>query len=195
MSVSAARQSQPSLQQADSVPLSLVRVRSKPARRFDVEPRDEAFRSTLEDRAGLALRRPEVLPGDLDARLEAGFGEAILATGAHVGLLHRRGEAFFYTVCVRGLDRGMHMMVWVSMWDAAIRHMLDRRSLFGAKHESDEHAVVARRLRGASDPGWVVAFPVLVCGSVEAVVELGRFGKPFDPSALDRASHAVHASI
>ena len=61
-------------------------------------------------------RRSDDLPLDLDARLEVGFGEAILATRAHVGLLHRRGDAFFYTTGVRGLDCGMHMMVWVSMW-------------------------------------------------------------------------------
>ena len=105
------------------------------------------------------------------------------------------GDAFFYTTGVRGLDCGMHMMVWVSMWDAAIRHMLDRRSLFGSNHESEEHAVVARRLRGASDPGWIVAVPVVVGESVEAVVELGRFGKGFAESALRQTTEAMHAAL
>jgi len=156
-----------------------------------VQPRGEAFRSTLVDPTNLAPQRATTLPEDFDARLEEGFGQAIIATRAHVGLVHRRGDAFFYTVGVRGLDRGMHMMVWVSMWDAAIQVMLRGQTLVGWVQLGAEHATVARRLRGTSDPTSIVALPVTVGESVEAVVELGRFGRGFASEAGVQALAAM----
>jgi hypothetical protein len=167
----------------DHVPLSLVRVRSKPARRLQVEPRGDAFRSTLADPTMLPRPRDTRLPENLDALLQEGFSEAIAETGAQVGLLHRRGDAFLYTTGVHGLDRGMHMMVWVSMWDAAVQVMLRGHTLVGPSQESAENATVARRLGGTIDPASIIAVPVMVGATVEAVVELGRFGRWFPPGA------------
>ncbi len=141
--------------------------------------RVDAFRSTLVDPTITALQTTSRLPRDVDGNLEAAFTHAVHEAGAHVGLLHRRGDAFMYTIGVHGLDRGLHMLVWVSMWDPAMQAMLRGQALAGSSEKSVEHATVARRLQSACTPGYVVAVPVMVGDSVEAVVELGRFRSGF----------------
>jgi hypothetical protein len=141
--------------------------------------RVDAFRSTLVDPTVTALQTKTSLPRDVDGNLEVAFCHAAEEAGAHVGLLHRRGDAFMYTIGVHGLDRGLHMLVWVSMWDPAMQAMLRGQTLVGSSEKSVEHATVARRLQSACAPGHVVAVPVMVGDSVEAVVELGRFRSGF----------------
>lgn len=192
MTASVARDSHPSA--ADHEPMSLVRVRAKAPRTLSVRAKADAFRSTLVDPTFAALQKPAPSKA-LDGLLEAGFADCIIETGAHVGLIHRRGDAFFFTIDVHGLDRGMHMLVWVSMWDAAIQAMLRGHSLTGASQANAENATVARRLTGTSEPTSILAVPVTIGTTVEAVVELGRFGRTFasgsDLLVLEAMQHMV----
>lgn len=170
----------------------------------ELRPRSrlDAFRSTLvdpmlSDPTVAALARSSTIPRSIDAKLQAGFDEMVAETGAQVGLLHRRGDAFFFTIAVHGLDRGMHMLVWVSMWDPAIQTMLRGQALQGPSEKTLEHGTVARRLAGTILPRYVLAVPIVVGACVEAVLELGRVGTAFGPGAdliaLEAMQHVVRS--
>jgi len=135
------------------------------------------------------------VPESLDEALELGFLDAVLEVGADVGLLHRRDDAFFYTTAVHGLDRNRHLQVWVSLWDPAIQHGLRGRTLIGSRADSAEAGTVARRLQEERLPVSVIAVPVIVGQSVEAIVELGSMSRSFAPGDELRTLEAMHALI
>jgi len=83
----------------------------------------------------------------------------------------------------------------VSMWDAAVQVMLRGRTLVGPSQQCAENSTVARRLGGTSDPVSIIAVPVMVGATVEAVVELGRFGRGFPPGADLFALEAMQGAL
>jgi hypothetical protein len=139
--------------------------------------------------------RVGIVPGSLEEALEFGFEEAVFEVGAEVGLLHRRDEAFFYTTAVFGLDRSRHLQVWVSLWDPAIQHGLGGRTLLGKRDDSAEAGTVARRLQADHLPISVIAVPVIVGQSVEAIVELGSLSRAFLPGDDRRVLDAMHSRM
>lgn len=131
-----------------------------------------------------------------DASVIAAFRFAVAKTGAQVGLLHRRTDAFLYTTCVHQLDPGLHLCVGLSFWDAAAQQLMREKTVIGASGRSEATAAVARRLRGETgetEPRYVLAFPVVIDGCVEAVIELGRSDAPFDEGALVATTRSLVA--
>lgn len=127
--------------------------------------------------------------------LGTAFLEAVRETDADVGLLHRRTDAFLYTLAVHGLDPGMHLRMGVSLWDPAMLRMLQGKTLLGCMDDSVEAATVARRLRHTVLPRFVLALPIVIRECVEAVVELGRYGCPFLRDSRRHAMESMHTVL
>jgi len=127
--------------------------------------------------------------------LGSAFFEAVRETEADVGLLHRRTDAFLYTLAVHGLDPGMHLQMGVSLWDPAMLRLLRGKTLLGSVEDSLEAATVARRLQHSILPQFVLALPIIIQECVEAVVELGRFACPFLRDSRRQAMESMHTVL
>jgi hypothetical protein len=123
------------------------------------------------------------------------FLQAVRETDADVGLLHRRTDAFLYTLAVHGLDPGMHLRMGVSLWDPAMLRLLQGKTLLGCMDDSVEAATVSRRLRHTVLPRFVLALPIILRECVEAVVELGRYGCPFLRDSRRHAMESMHTIL
>lgn len=130
----------------------------------------------------VASSRPP--PAEVRA-LESAFRYAVAVAQADVGLLHDRADAYFYTTAVHEMDAGMHLYIGVSLWDPAVARALCGAVTHGHAQESVEASTIARRLE--LDPGraFILGIPVLVSGSVAALIELGRRASPY-PAGIER---------
>lgn len=131
----------------------------------------------------------------LDELLDAAFRLAVAKTDADVGLLHRRTDAYLYTVAVHELDARLHLLIGLSLWDPAVMKVMQGKTVVGAAQAGVETATVSRRLENGVAPGYVLAVPVMVGDCVEAVIELGRRHAPFEPD-MDRSTMAsIHGML
>jgi hypothetical protein len=135
-------------------------------------------------------------PGETDAPnltdevVLAAFRLAIATTDADVGLLHRRTDAYLYTVDVHQLDPNYHLHVGLSLWDPAVRWVLRNLTVEGGVQGGEEEMAVGRRLDGSGEVLFVLAIPVMIGDCIEAVIELGRKDSPF---SIGSARHVVRS--
>ncbi len=134
-------------------------------------------------------------PDCTDEIVLAAFRLAIASTDAEVGLLHRRTDAYLYTVDVHHLDPNYHLQVGLSLWDPAVRWVLRNLTVEGAVQDGKEEIAVARRLDGSGDVPFVLAVPVMIGDCIEAVIELGRRGSPFQAGAAQRVVRSIQALV
>jgi hypothetical protein len=123
----------------------------------------------------------------------AAFRLAIATTDADVGLLHRRTDAYLYTVEVHQLDPNYHLHVGLSLWDPAVRWVLRNLTVEGDVQGGEEEMAVGRRLDGSGEVLFVLAIPVMIGDCIEAVIELGRRDSPFSVGCARHVVRTIQA--
>jgi hypothetical protein len=125
----------------------------------------------------------------------AAFRLAIASTDADVGLLHRRTDAYLYTVDVHRLDPNYHLHVGLSLWDPAVRWVLRNLTVEGELQDGEEEMAVGRRLDGSGEVLFVLSIPVMIGDCIEAVIELGRRGSPFRSGSARHVVRSIRALV
>jgi hypothetical protein len=130
---------------------------------------------------------------EIDELLNAAFRFAVASAEAEVGLLHRRTDAYLYTIAVHELDPSYHLQIGLSFWDPAVRWVLCNKAIEGSAEEGEEEFVISRRLSATTPVCFVLAVPVRVGDTIEAVIELGRSGSPFPEGMGQRLRDSLEA--
>lgn len=130
---------------------------------------------------------------ETDEFLNAAFRFAVASAEAEVGLLHRRTDAYLYTIAVHELDPSYHLQIGLSFWDPAVRCVLCNKTVEGSAENGEEELVISRRLSTTPPVGFVLAVPVRVGDTIEGVIELGRSGSPFPEGMGQRLRDSLEA--